>query len=153
MKILRILRDKARVDTAFAQITHLPHEPELQSHFARYLCVIVSGFIENSVEIVCSEYTQTRAHKNVQKFVAHKLVKFQNPKTEEIFKLFSEFDPTTSDKLKNELAEETKTAVDSVVNLRHGIAHGGTSGISIATIKAYYAEVLKFVEHIEKFCA
>ena len=49
MKNKKVVSHKQRLDALFDKVKALDSEPELISHWSRYLCVLVSGFIEASV--------------------------------------------------------------------------------------------------------
>jgi hypothetical protein len=42
--------------------------------------------------------------------------------------------------------------VDSIVDLRQTISHGRYAGITLAGVKAYYAQVKDVVDHIADLC-
>jgi len=44
-----VLSDQQRLDAIFARARTLQHDPELLSDFARYLCILVSGYLEKSL--------------------------------------------------------------------------------------------------------
>jgi hypothetical protein len=48
---------------------------ELQAHWAKYLCVLVAGFIENSLEEVYSEFVTAVSSPAVAKFAKSRLGK------------------------------------------------------------------------------
>jgi hypothetical protein len=50
------------------------------------------------------------------------------------------------------MVDDIKDAVDSVVSLRHTIAHGGTVGVTYQTIGGYYERVKKVVGQIGTLC-
>ena len=55
MRLLELHRRKQHLDHLFGEARALP-DPELKSHWARYLCVLVSGFVETSVLALYREY-------------------------------------------------------------------------------------------------
>jgi hypothetical protein len=50
------------------------------------------------------------------------------------------------------LVDDVKDAVDSVVNLRNTIAHGGTVGVTYRRVLGYYELVKKVVAHVAQLC-
>jgi hypothetical protein len=54
---------------------------ELQAHWARYLCVLAAGFIENALTEVYSTYARSSASPSVSNYVEATLGKIQNPKS------------------------------------------------------------------------
>ncbi len=144
---------KQRLDVLFALVQELPEDPpEVRSHWARYLCVITSGFLETSVRALYLEYARRKAHANVANFVDSELSGFQNPKMDKILDLARRFSPEWEADLRAETDGERKDAVDSIVSNRHNIAHGRNVGITYASIRQYYERALDVVDLIEKQC-
>lgn len=146
MKPLELHKFESRLDELFNK-TGVITDTQAQAHWARYLCVLVSGYIETSVRETVSQYTRNRASATVLNYVDSQLAWFQNPKIDRINQLLNAFDPGIATKI-GALDDATKNAVDSVVNNRHQIAHGRDVGIGAVTIKNYYTEVKKFVEFL-----
>ncbi len=147
-------RQKQRLDSLFGEPDNWPVDmEEAKAHWARYLCVLTSGFIENTVTLVLSEYARSTSHPNVRRFVSWYLRKrFSNPKAGPILDLVGTFSSEWRDSLQEVVPEEVWAAVDSVVLTRHAIAHGGSTGISLGVMRGYYPEVLRFAELLENTC-
>jgi hypothetical protein len=147
-----VVRYRMRLDNLFAQIGALSHDLELQSHWARYLCVLTSGFLETSVRAIYGQYARTKAAPFVANFVNTQLRDFQNPKMAKILELTQCFSPDWEKTLSDAVEGELKDAVDSIVANRHNIAHGREVGISYHAIRGYYDKAVKVVELIDTQC-
>ena len=44
------------------------------------------------------------------------------------------------------IADERKDAIDSLVALRHGIAHGKPGDVTLVRVISYYKEIVKIVD-------
>src|SRR5262249_6868094 len=130
----------------------LSEDLELQSHWARYLCVLVSGYAEHSVRSLYTEYARDNASPAVAAYVQSQLKGFLNPKMENILTLSRLFKPEWAEELEGAVQEQIKASIDSVVNTRHHIAHGRSVGISFSIISQYYKDVLVLVRMIEEQC-
>ncbi len=150
MPNLEITRYKQRLDSLFSRVSAFSQDLELQAHWARYLCVLSSGFLEESVRILLSEYVQNKANATVSRYVNAQLDGFQNPKAGKILELLRGFDPLWAESVEQFMSDERKDAVDSIVNNRHQIAHGRSVGISYITIKQYYEKSVEVVDFIEQ---
>lgn len=150
MPNLEITRYKHRLDALFSRVSTISQDLELQAHWARYLCVLTSGFLEESVRILLSEYVQKKANATVSRYVTAQLSGFQNPKAGKILELLRGFDPVWAESVEQFMGDERKDAVDSIVNNRHQIAHGQSVGISYVTIKKYYEKAAEVVDFIEQ---
>lgn len=153
MKNQEINRNKQKLDSLFEKVKDFSADTYLQSHWARYLCISVSGFLETSVRIIYREYAKSKAIPQVANFVEGKLEDFQNPKMEKILQLTGGFSKEWASELRLKTDDELKDAVDSIAHNRNQIAHGGSVGISYSQIKSYYERAIKVIELIENQCS
>lgn len=153
MRSIEVVQEKQRLDYLFSRGAAFSEDLELQSHWARYLCILVSGFMERAIRDAYKQYALENAVPPVGNYVGGKLKQFQNPKMEKIIQLTQAFSPEWAEALQSTADEESKAAVDSVVALRNQIAHGRNSGITFVRIKTYYEQALKVVEIIEDQCS
>ncbi len=152
MKTLEAVSYKQRLDNLFAQISAFSGEFELQSHWARYLCVLVSGFLEVSICAIFNQFVKNSASPQVANFVKHELDGFQNPKMGKILELMRGFDSQWASELETATEGQLKDAVDSIVANRNQIAHGKDVGITYTRIKSYYEDTIRVVDLIERTC-
>lgn len=152
MKTLEAVRYKQRLDNLFGQISAFSGNPELQSQWARYLCVLVSGFLEVSICATYNQFAKNSASPQVANFVKYQLDSFQNPKMGKIVELTRAFNSEWTTELETATEGELKDGVDSIVANRHQIAHGRDVGITYTRIKNYYEDAIKVVDLIEKMC-
>lgn len=119
---------------------------EAQSDFAKYFCVLVSGFLENAIIALVLDIAQRRSAPEVAHFVERQLDLWMNPTCEKITQLLGNFSADWRIEAEKYLVDERKAAVNSLVALRNKIAHGESVGTSLAQVKNYYATVLNVVE-------
>jgi ElaB/YqjD/DUF883 family membrane-anchored ribosome-binding protein len=153
MKNQEINRNKQKLDSLFEKVKDFSADTYLQSHWARYLCISVSGFLETSVRIIYREYAKSKAIPQVANFVEGKLEDFQNPKMEKILQLTGGFSKEWASDLRLKTDGELKDAVDSIAHNRNQIAHGGSVGMTYRQIKDYYDRAIKVIELIENQCS
>jgi len=152
MSKIEVFRQKQRLDSLFQMAKKIPGDVEVQSHWAKYLCVLASGYLEHSIRTLYSNYAKTTASPNVARFVDNSLKSFQNPKMEKILEIARSFSPDWESQLKKATEGELKDSVDSIVSNRHLIAHGCDVGITYSRIQQYYGNAVKVVELVEKLC-
>ena len=152
MKNRAVVQAKNRLDDLFDRINELSGDIELQSHWAKYLCVRVSGFIETSVRAILIEYAKDKSDPYVANYVEYRLNQLRTPNMERILQLLGSFRSTWDDELRSLTEGELKHAIDSIIAIRHGIAHGKDVGITYATIRQYYRSALTVIELIENQC-
>jgi hypothetical protein len=147
-----VQRLSQRLDATFARVKGIESDAELQSDFARYLVILVSGFLETAVsELLLAHARQTGAP-SFQRFVESRTRHFANANCQRLQALLGSFDPDWRVSLDRFLSDELRDAVDSVVNLRNTIAHGGSVGITYQRISDYYKRIKKVIDYIADVC-
>jgi len=152
MRNVEAVRYKQRLDRLFQKIGAFSEDLELQAQWARYLCVLVAGFLETSIRAIYSEYARGCAAPNVASYVAARLAKFTNPNMEKVIQLTRSFNADWANGLEMRTEGEIKNAIDSIYNNRNLIAHGRDTGISYTSIHNYYQKAVTLIEMIEKQC-
>jgi hypothetical protein len=143
---------KLYLDYLFELGAKFKENDELLAHWARYLCVLVSGWVQVSVYSIYNDYSQKRSSANVSIFVSKKLKHLQNPTMENILKLTCEFSPEWKKALEDATRGETKAAINSIVANRNLIAHGESSGVSYVPLKDWYEKAVRGIQIIEEQC-
>jgi len=151
MSTVEIIRQKQALDDLF-QKARTFHDLEVQSHWCRYLCVLVSGFLENSVRFTYSEYARRRASPEVADFVQNRLRQFQNPRMGSILDLVGGFSQEWKDVLEKATKGQLSDSVNSIVGNRHRIAHGESVGLTLHSLVQYYRDALKLVDLMREQC-
>lgn len=127
---------------------------ELMSHWARYLCVLCAGYLENALAAVYSDFCRRKSSDPVANFAVSTLEKIANPKTHRFLEVAGRFKPAWRDELTSFVDEDgRRDAIDSIMSNRHLIAHGGRSDITIARMSDYFAKSIRVVEFIERQCS
>jgi hypothetical protein len=154
MKNARIASELQKLEALFrATAASSGGDLELQSHWAKYLCVRVAGCLENAVFEIYSDVISRMASPRVAKFATSRLEKVQNPKADKFLEIARAFDSKWADELEAFLAGEgRKEAVDSIMANRHLIAHGDNSGITIARLRGFFDKSVEVLEYIEIQC-
>lgn len=146
---LRIDSARKRLDSTFSRIAAIPIEDaELRSDGARYLCVLVSGFLETSVVSLIISYVSEVSHPRVSNFAERNIKNTTNLKSEKLSQIIGSLDVNWENEFRNYIKDGSKAAIDSVVDLRHQIAHGGHTSVSYNSVRDYYVEVCKVVDYL-----
>ncbi len=149
--MLEIHRQKQRLDELFKAASSLP-DVEMQSHWSRYLCVLVSGFLENSIELCLSEYSKRHSDIAVSNFVNAELRDFQNPKMGKILDLLGSFSQQWRTQIEQATQGQLSDSVNSIVGNRNKIAHGESVSLSMSGLTAYYKDAAAVIELLQKAC-
>jgi len=148
-----VARLKQRIDATFKRIEGLDSDLELRSDFARYLCVLVSGYLETSIAELVLEHARRSSTPTLHRFVEVKTPRFTNANSQRLQNLLGSFDLDWRQTLESSLVDERNNAVDSVVDLRNTIAHGGFVGVTYQRISEYYRRAHEVFERIADLCA
>jgi len=140
---------RQKIDNLFKKVA-LFEEPDIQSEWSKYLCILVSGFVEESLRVLLEKYCANKASPNIQKFVGKKIDNITNCKTNKIKTILDEFSSDWSNEFTNRISDQIKTAIDNVVENRNKIAHGRSISMSYHNISNYYSNVKKAVEILEE---
>lgn len=126
---------------------------ELRSHWARYVCVVVSGYIESSIRQLLTGYCADRSSPAVARYAASKIRWFQNAEMDRIVDLFCQFDPAWEQEILHGIDDEHKAAVNSIIGNRHSVAHGDTSSITISSLRTWYGKANEVIDLLVGLCA
>lgn len=143
-----VSRLRMRLDATFGRCPLSSADFEVQADYAKYLCILVSGFFENAIVALILDYVERRSAPEVAVFVERQLDRWTNPNSEKINTLFGSFNNDWRLSLNGYLVDERKDSINSLVALRHKIAHGESVGTSLSQVKAHYKTILEVVEYI-----
>lgn len=126
---------------------------QLQAHWARYLCILLSGLVENGIKELYSDYIKVSAQKPVADYAIAYLQTIQNPKAEKILTTVGAFKKEWRQQLEDFVSEKgRKDAIDSVMSNRNNIAHGKDVGITLVRLHDFYKKIIEVLEYIENQC-
>jgi hypothetical protein len=138
---------------AAAKVPPVRDDRELQAQISRFLCVLSSGLIEQSLIIILENYSAARSHPRVSQYTNSQLARIQNAKFEDILSTLGRFDSAWRQYFEDTTAGEVKAAIDSLVNNRNQISHGGQVNISLAIFSEYYRLLKKFILDLDTYIA
>ena len=154
MKNRELSRQLQVLKNLFGKVKDLPDEDiEIISHWAKYLCVLSAGFLENSLSEVYIDFSARAASPHVANFARESLSRIQNPRADRFIQVTSSFNKSWGDNLTSFFEENGRTeAVNAIMTHRHKIAHGQTSDISYHRLRDYFDKAVEIVEFIERQC-
>ncbi len=145
-----LVAQRQRLNYLFSKSSAFGEDPELLSHWAKYLCILVSGYLETALKHYFGEFTRYKSHPYVCNYAVANLGDFMNPKTEKILQLIGTFSRDWKEELERYVEGERKDAIDSVVANRHNIAHGRQVGLTIARMKRYFEKSVEVTDFIKR---
>ena len=121
------------------------------SHWARYLCVLCAGFLENALAAVYSDFCRRTASEPVANFATRALEQVSNPKTQRFLEIAGRFRTEWQEALNDFVNQEgRREAIDSIMANRHLIAHGQKSDITLVRVSDYFKKSVRVLEFLEK---
>jgi hypothetical protein len=126
---------------------------ELMSHWAKYICILAAGLLENAIKEIYSDFIISASSKPVANYATSVLTKIQNPKSSKYIEIAGKFNIIWAKELTEYLEKDGRgDAIDSIMANRHLIAHGKYSGITMTRIKEYIEKSLEVIDFIESQC-
>ena len=144
-----INRLKRSLQDLYHRCNQLDSGSEISGDMNRYLCVRVSGFLEQSLLAASRSLCEARSSRESLRFSLSWLERAPNPRADEIIKLVNRFDANWSQDLRLLLSEdERQTRVNSLLGIRNDIAHGKNQGVSKTQAWEYYQLAVEIVDWI-----
>lgn len=141
---LEIAIDSARDEAASPRLSE-----ENKARLAQLMTIWASGYLEAACRDAVLAYTKRRAHPTVVNFVSRSLNRFQNPKMENILALVRGIDGGIADDLGDYADGSIRESVNSIVGIRHLIAHGRSANISVGRVTQYFEDAKKLARKME----
>ncbi len=135
-----------RIENLFSKHSSIT-DMEVQSNWAKYLCVLVSGYIEESLRILFYEYAKNHSNPQIRRYIDLHIRRITNCKNSRILEVLNHFSDDWVRNYNDKIASretstnQIKDSIDSIIDNRHQIAHGRNVGISFVTVKSYYDSV------------
>src|ERR1035437_4206616 len=117
----------------------------------RFLCVLTSGLIEQVLILGLDDMAKRKSNPRVAKYVSSHLSRIKNAKFEDIMAVLGRFDPDWRKYFEERTEAEVKDAIDSIVNNRNQIAHGGQVNISLDGFGKFYKALKPFLLELDQF--
>lgn len=148
MTTVRIDSRIAKLEAAFSRAGNLDPTSEVRSDFAKYLCVLVSGFLERTVETILIEHVRSRSAESVVGYIEQTL-RAGNLNAHNLLVLVGRFDLDAKERLEEFLDDERRDAINSIHGNRNRIAHGDDVGLTYVRVKGYHEKIREVVRFLE----
>jgi RiboL-PSP-HEPN len=128
-------------------------DPEIGGDLARYLCVRVSGYLEQATAVILRSHCTKQSWGNVQQFAVSWLDRTPNLNSDALVKMVRRFNNQIAEELEGFLAvEERGSGLNSLIGLRNDIAHGRQQGMSREQAWEYFTLAESVIDWLlEKF--
>jgi len=120
-------------------------DPEVAGDLARYLCIRVSGYLEQATAIILRSYCTKNSWGDVQQFAMSWLDRTPNLSSDSLLRLVERFNKAAAGELTELLKiEERGSSINALIGIRNDIAHGRNQGLSRMQAWRYF-EVVELV--------
>ncbi|MFI7594583.1 HEPN domain-containing protein [Micromonospora sp. NPDC049359] len=122
-------------------------DPELAADLGQYLCLRVSGYLEQATAVILRDFCSKNSWGFVQQFANSWLDRMPNLSSDALLKMVRRFDGSWADELEAFLAvEERRNSLNSLVGIRNGVAHGKQQGLSRKQAWEYFEVAEAIIE-------
>ena len=130
------------------------NNPESQAHSAKYLAVLVSGYLEQAVKELLLHYSSQGARKQISRYIEETWPISRNMTTDNIKTILHQFNEKWSEEFLSWLGqdESRKGHINSIVTWRNSIAHGqesNTTGVTLVSVRNAFSTIEDLVSFIE----
>lgn len=148
---IELNKEYDRIKALILKAKEFEPDDELRSHLAKYICVLCSGFIENSIYHTFSDIAKKSCPPSVVlNYTKAQLYKIQNANSEKIRNLAKTFNSDWGEPLKEFLQQDDRSsAINYILKNRHNIAHGRDSDITITKLETYLQKTIEVIRYIE----
>lgn len=143
-----------------SRITHLfkvyaeDSNTETQSDNAKYLAVLVSGYLEQAVKELLLRYASQGARPQISRYIEETWPISRNMNTSNINDILGQFNSTWSNDFLSWLEQDVnrKSNINSIIRWRNGIAHGqesNTTGVTLVSVSNAFSTITELVLFID----
>lgn len=138
-----------QLDALFVRVDDVDAASELSGDLNRYLCVRVSGFLEQALMSAGRACCSRMAGGPALAFAESWLERAPNPRADEVVRLVRRFDRRWATDLEELLAADERAGrINALLGIRNDIAHGKNQGVSRAQAWDYYELCREIVEWV-----
>lgn len=149
--------DAQRLEERIRKARDRAASPELTDEDRAWLgemaAIWASGYLEAAFRDTLRQYVATRADARVRRAMSRRLDRFRNPRLGVILDLVGEFDTAWEQELRSLADGAVGESVNSIVALRHRVAHGRSDRVSIGAVGSYFEEARKLPQRLVRLCS
>ena len=142
-----------RIEDVFERAVGFDGEPDIQADYARYLCILVTGFLEQAVVRVILNYVDALGDPSLSRYVAETLRRPGSMQAQAILQLVGSFNEGWQAQLDQKLTTRHREAIGSVYASRYKIAHGEDVDLGYRQVRGDYDLVREAIDFLEETVA
>jgi hypothetical protein len=130
-------------------------DTSVQSHWVKYVCVLISGYLEQAIKEILIEHADGRSPTRASNYVRASWPSSRNMNCDAIDQIVGYFDDEWSHRFSQWLDEDDqrKKEINEIVKWRNSIAHGNeaaTTNVTIVSVKTKFKVACELVGLLEK---
>jgi hypothetical protein len=146
---IAVISYRNRLEALFKKVEQFPTDDlQLLAHWAAYVCVLTSGFIEVGLRSILLAHASSGASPSVVRYVDRQLGRVRNPNMEVVIQNVRSFSEDWAATIEDATAGEIAASVNSVIANRHRIAHGESVDLTLARMRTYFDDSVHMLEII-----
>lgn len=127
---------------------------ESLSHKAKYLAVLISGYLEQAIKEILINYVHHGARSQIHRYIEETWPISMNMSTKNINNILQKFDKGWGEDFTSWLNEEDRRTgdINNLMSWRNNIAHGNelnTNGVTLVSVKEKLSTITELVSFIE----
>lgn len=133
--------------------TKSEEDPNLGAYLAEYICVLISGVVEDCIEHIVAQRASRANDPDLKSFVESSIdLQFRNPKSSDIANVLARFNTNFKTQYKETVSHEARSALGSIVANRMALAHRGTreSVVTVNDVRLYFEQIVEILETVEQ---
>jgi hypothetical protein len=130
------------------------NNPESQAHSAKYLAVLVSGYLEQAIKELLLHYSSQGSRPQISRYIEETWPISRNMTTVNIRTTLHQFNKAWGDDFDDWLRqhEDRKGHINLIVSWRNSISHGqesNTTGVTLVSVRAAFSSIKDLVSFID----
>ena len=127
----------------------------IDAHWAKYACVLVSGYLEQSIREIMIDFCTGKAAPSIARYIDRSWPKSANMRPEFILKIMEDFSEDWHLHVTGWLDQDSgsrRSTIKSIVTLRNNIAHGNesnTTGVTMVAVTEQFRVACSLVDELE----
>lgn len=147
--VLKLSSIERKLDLLLADIEKI-QDDSIKAEMSKYFCICISGYLENVIKILISEYATNSSQKPLVNYLLQDLKNITNLSDEKMQRLLNKFSSEWNDLYCNEITDQQRQSLNSIISNRNNIAHGQPCNISCSIIKQYYQDLKAVIIILKK---
>lgn len=151
-----IVGEAQRLRLKFERAKRRASSPDLsdddRAWLAEIMTIWASSYLEVAFRDTLRAHARQKASPDVAQFVDSRLKRTRNPNLENLLQLAGAFNPSWRKVLEDVSSGVVGDSINSIVSLRHQVAHGRSGSLSVARIVQYFEEARTLPRKLSELC-